>query len=194
VAAVGEAAVADFRLLEQPQKPYPFGLPRNVAIDWVLTDQGLDETQTLASSIMVAVGTDATADLDDPLPDKWFDDDRRGWWGDLDTQEIWSGWPLGCRLWIFERDKITFAGYKGGATSVKIIGMIDTAIQPLVDLKVISNFTIQLAAIEANRIDVLVTLIRPKKPAISMIYSYVWDEISRNQSSVPYGQGQLTVP
>ena len=168
----------DVRLVEKPQDPLSLRTP--VQIDLALSPQGFDETQALATSIMVALGSNSLSTVTDPMPDKWFDNDRRGWWGDLDTGPIWDGWPLGCRMWTLMRDKITFAGYKYGSTQAKVLGMVNDAIQPFMDLRVITNYTTQIAIVGKSQVDVTITLIRPLKPDVSIVYSYVWDEIGRN--------------
>jgi phage gp46-like protein len=168
----------DIRLIEKPQDPKQLRAP--VQIDLSIGQYGYDETQALATSIIVALGSDSLANLTDPIPDKWFDNDRRGWWGDMDTLPIWSGWPVGCRMWTLMRDKITFAGYKYGSTQAKVLGMVNEAIQPFMDLRVISNFTTQINIVNGNQVDVTITLIRPLKPDVSLVYSYLWDEIGRN--------------
>src|SRR5262245_56514416 len=79
--------------------------------DWVfLQPPGvLDEDQELATLVMVALGTDALAGADDALPGL-DETDRRGWWGDTDAEEIWDGWPVGSKLWLLQRAKITGVG------------------------------------------------------------------------------------
>lgn len=168
----------DIRLIEKPQDPKQLRSP--VQIDLSIGQYGYDETQALATSIIIALGSDSLANITDSMPDKWFDNDRRGWWGDMDTLQIWSGWPVGCRMWTLMRDKITFAGYKYGSTQAKVLGMVTEAIQPFMDLRIISNYATQINIVNGNQVDVTITLIRPLKPDVSLVYSYLWDEIGRN--------------
>ena len=42
--------------------------------------------------------------------------DLRGWWGDTDAGTIWGGWPIGTRLWLLSRAKITDSAARQGAT------------------------------------------------------------------------------
>ena len=75
--------------------------------DWLLNDFGaLDETDVLANVVKVALMTDRRADIREILPDP-DSSDRRGWWGDMDAEKIWDGWPIGCRNWLLTRAKIT---------------------------------------------------------------------------------------
>jgi phage gp46-like protein len=67
----------------------------------------LDTRDELATSVIVALGTDRLAEPDDILPG--FDEtDRRGWWGDLDAEVIHDGWRIGTRLWLMARHKTLF--------------------------------------------------------------------------------------
>src|SRR4051812_47560871 len=96
----------DVRLVQRGDFPRQ----TEVSVDWLLRSDGsLDDTEALATAVVVASGTDALASREDILPDP-DSSDRRGWWGDLDTQDIWNGWPIGCRLWLLRRDKIVGSG------------------------------------------------------------------------------------
>ena len=67
----------------------------SVTVDWNLLSTGaLDERQALATAIIVALGTDALVEFDRPTAGPKFDTDRGGWWGDLDAEEVWDGWPI----------------------------------------------------------------------------------------------------
>src|ERR1700676_756555 len=80
--------------------------PDVVTFDWLQKPTGeIDETEQFASAVLVALNTDALADPSEVLPDP-RDDNRRGWWGDLDAEKIWGGWPIGSRLWLLTRAKI----------------------------------------------------------------------------------------
>src|SRR4029077_21243171 len=94
-------AVSDIRLVQNLQFP-----AYSVTMDWQLLDDGtLDESQALATAIVVALGSDGLADADDPLPDP-DSTDRAGWWGDLEADTIWNAWPIGSRLWLLRRSAI----------------------------------------------------------------------------------------
>ena len=93
---------------------------RGIWADWLQNPDGsLDETEELVNIVKVALLTDALASPDDILPDPDATD-RRGWWGDLDTETIWPGsWPIGCKCWLLSRAKITPAEASEGATLVR---------------------------------------------------------------------------
>jgi hypothetical protein len=74
-----------------------------VTLDWLMTPQNLIEDGfDLQTAVIIALGTDALADVSDELPDPDATD-RRGWWGDMDADVIWGGWPVGCKLWLMSR-------------------------------------------------------------------------------------------
>lgn len=53
----------------------------------------------LETAILISLFTDRRADTEDVLPD--VTNDRRGWWGDTDTDKI------GSKFWLLERAKLT---------------------------------------------------------------------------------------
>lgn len=150
-------------------------------IDWRITDGVIDETQALATAVMVALGSNLLADVGDELPDP-LDNDRQGWWGDMDAEAIWEGWPLGTRLWEMRRDAVRPVGYQHGATAIKAEMFVRQAIQPFEEAGVISGYTVQVDAMpRMERIDVLITLMRKHQPAIALRYSYLYDEIGKTK-------------
>jgi phage gp46-like protein len=81
----------DVRLIQSPEAFPKYQIP----IDWLLLDDGtLDDSQALATAIIVALGTDRLAAPGDILPDP-DSTDRAGWWGDMDAEELFNGWPIG---------------------------------------------------------------------------------------------------
>jgi phage gp46-like protein len=72
--------VPDIRLVQNNIFP-----AYSVTVDWSLLPNGtLDDTQALATAVIVALGTNALATDTDVLPDP-DSNDRCGWWGDLDA-------------------------------------------------------------------------------------------------------------
>ena len=98
----------------------------------LLGDGTLDDTQALATAVIVALGTDRLAAPDDILPDPDCTD-RAGWWGDMDAEELFNGWPIGTRLWLLKRAKIVGPEDPEGATVARVEQYISEAIQPFVD-------------------------------------------------------------
>jgi phage gp46-like protein len=162
----------DIRLVQNPFFP-----AYDVSLDWELRDDGtLDDRQALATAVIVALGTDALAERDDVLPDP-DSTDRRGWWGDLDAQEIWGGWPIGSRLWLLERDKIADLGSQRGATVTRVKNYIREAIQPFLDLRIASAMEVTATRVGRERIDAVVRLYRGPNLAVELRYQVLWDEL-----------------
>jgi len=113
------------------------------------------------------------ADRDDILPDP-DSTDRRGWWGDLDAQEIWNGWPIGTRLWLETRDKIASRDDQQGSTEARIRQYIVEAIQPFVDRKIASTFDVEVTRVGRERIDALIRMYRGPEAAIDLRFQILW--------------------
>ena len=160
----------------------------HVQIDWLLLDDGtLDQTQALATAVIVALGTDSLANPDDILPDP-DSTDRRGWWGDLDSEEIWDGWPIGSRLWLLQREKITGSGAAQGATVVRVENYIREAIQPFLDRRIGSRMYVEATRVDDQRIDALVKIYRGPALEIELRYQVLWSGILRAGSEYDIGE------
>lgn len=148
-----------------------------VQIDWNLLGDGtLDSTQALATAIIVALGTDKLADPGDELPDP-DDTDRRGWWGDYQAQEIWGGWPIGCKLWLLQRAKIEGPGSRRGATTTRVVQYISECIQPFIDRRIGTTFGVEATRVDRQRIDALVRIYRGPVVEIELRYAILWNDI-----------------
>jgi phage gp46-like protein len=162
--------VPDIRLVQN--KVFP---NYSVTVDWSLLPDGtLDDTQALATAVIVALGTNALAGYFDELPDP-DSNDRMGWWGDLDAQLIWNGWPIGSKLWLLKRSKILPAAARQGSTLVQVQNYISAAIQPFVDRKICSGFNVWTTRVDPQRIDALIRIYRGPLPDIELLYAVLWD-------------------
>lgn len=151
--------------------------PFAITFDLLQKPGGLiDETQELATAVVVALGTDRRANADDILPDI-ASDDRRGWWGDQDAERIWGGWPIGSRLWLLERAKITGAGARQGATLARAEAYTREALMPFVTNKIATHIDVTAERTELDRIDVRATIYRGPLPAIELQYQTLWSEL-----------------
>jgi len=165
--------VTDVRLVQSGVFPNQ----TSVSVDWQLLDDGtLDDTEALATAVIVALGTDRLAASSDILPDP-NSTDRRGWWGDLDAQQIWGGWPIGCRLWLLSREKITGSEAQQGSTLARIKFYIQEAIQPFIDLRLASRMDVQVSRVDVERVTALIRLYRGPKTAIELQYQVLWQGI-----------------
>jgi phage gp46-like protein len=164
----------------------------SVTMDWSLLGDGtLDDTQSLATAVIVALGTDSLAGPDDILPDP-DSTDRAGWWGDLDADEIWDGWPIGCKLWLLKRAKITGPEAWEGATVQRVEQYISDAIQPFISQRIGSQFRVQATRIGKEQIDALVRIYRGPILEIELRYQILWEGI--NVGDPNYNIGQVTSP
>ena len=163
----------DIRLVQRGEFPYQ----TDVSVDWLLLDDGtLDETQALQTAVIVALGTDRLAARSDLLPDP-DSTDRRGWWGDMDADVIWNGWPIGCRLWLLHREKITGREAQQGSTLTRIKFYIQEALQPFINIRLASSMYVDVERVDSQRINALIRLYRGPRIAIELRYQILWQEI-----------------
>lgn len=164
--------MADIRYLQ------PLDFPAYaVNLDWLMTDQNLvADGYDLQSAVIVALGTDALAPIDQELPDPDATD-RRGWWGDLDAEELWDGWPVGCLLWLLRRAKITGTAAKQGSTLVRAEGWTRTAMAPFTSHMIASRIDVLAEQTAIDRIDIGVVIYRGPRPEIELRYNELWADL-----------------
>ena len=163
--------VPDIRLVQDTNFPR-----YSVTIDWNLLGDGtLDDTQALATAIVVALGTNALSDPSEPLPDP-DSTNREGWWGDYDADVVWNAWPIGSKLWLLRRSAIESVASRQGSTVARVLAYINMAVQPFVDRKIASRFSAYAARVDKQRIDAKIVIYRGATPAIELMYSVLWDE------------------
>ncbi|GGC90261.1 phage GP46 family protein [Chelatococcus reniformis] len=151
--------------------------PEAVTLDLLLTAAGeLDTTQELATAVTVALGTDRLASPDDELPGL-DDNDRRGWWGDVDAETIHDGWPIGSRLWLLARTAIRGVAARQGSTLAKAEAYAREALRPFVDRRIASKVDVVAERVGTDRIDIVATLHRGPLPAIQLRYADLWNGI-----------------
>jgi phage gp46-like protein len=148
-----------------------------ITLDLLQTpDHLIDETQALATAVVIALGTDRRANPDDPLPDI-YSDDRRGWWADTDADKIWGGWPIGSRLWLLNRAKITGIGASAGSTLARVNTYCYEAMQPFIANGMASRIDVNAQRTTLERIDVDIVIYRGPLSAIQLQYQALWSEI-----------------
>lgn len=157
------------------QRGTPAGQPfQAVDLDLLLTPAGqLDNSDELATAVVVALMTDALAGPDDELPDS-RDTDRRGWWGDVDAEEIWGGWPIGSKLWLLSRTTITGVAARKGATTVQIEDYIHEALQPFVDRQIATKIDVSAVRAGVERIEARVVMYRGDELLLDLRFSDLW--------------------
>src|SRR5262245_55929693 len=142
----------------------------SMTLDWLTTPVDESGAGELVDAVLVALGTDRLAELDDELPGL-DDDNRRGWWRDLDADLIHGGWPIGSRIWLFARTKITGPGARQGATVARVENYVREALQPFVDKGIATRLQVQAVRTEVERIDCLVTLFRGPVQLVDLHYA-----------------------
>lgn len=136
----------------------------------------LVDGMSLQSAIIIALGTDARAADEDALPDPDATD-RRGWWGDMDAEELWGGWPVGSKLWLLERAKITSKFASDGGTMARAENYTRDALDPFIRERIATGVSVQVSRTETQRIDVDVTIARGREKEIELRYSELWTEL-----------------
>lgn len=147
-----------------------------LTLDWLIAPVDEDGAGELADAVAVALGTDRLADAADELPDP-NDDNRRGWWGDLDTALLFGGWPIGCRLWLMAREKITDAMAQRGSTIGRIEAYIREAMQPFIEARIATQMKIDIQRVGLDRIDAQITLFRGQVILVDLRYASLWNKI-----------------
>jgi phage gp46-like protein len=165
---------SDIRYLQQADFP-----AYAVTLDWLQCDQNLIvDGYDLQSAVIVALGSDALAPVDAELPDN--SNDRRGWWGDMDAEEIWGGWPVGCLLWLLRRAKITGPQARQGSTLARAEGWTRDAMKPFVTHQIASQIDVTAVQTDIQRFDVSITIYRGPEAAIDLRYAQLWAELAQN--------------
>ena len=150
---------------------------RAVTRTWLLTPvEKRDPTEDLVDCVVIALGTDRLARTDDTLPVAG-DTDRRGWWADLDAAGIRDGWPIGSRLWLLKRAKITEGAARQGSTVAKAEDYVREALQPFKDKGVASQISVAGERSSIQGIAVRATLYRGPLPAVALRYASLWQGI-----------------
>ena len=146
-------------------------------MDWLQTAEGLSEEQELATAVRVALGTDRLASLTEQLPDL-DSTDRRGWWGDMDAEEIWDGWPIGCKNWLLLRAKISDEFSYEGATLIRAKTYTREALQPFLQRRICSAIDVEAVRVGKQEIDVHIVMWRGPRIAIELRYQYLWTDVT----------------
>jgi phage gp46-like protein len=163
----------DIRLVQDTRWPR-----YSVSVDWSLLANGaLDDTQALATAVILALGTDRLALPGDILPNP-DSTDRAGWWGDLDAAELFDGWPIGSRLWLLKRSKIVGPEDPEGATVARVEQYVTESIQPFVDLRIATGFDVQATRVGVERIDTSLFIYRGPKTPVELRFQMLWQEIA----------------
>jgi len=138
--------------------------------DWLVRNRTLDTSMELVTAVAVALFTHRTAEEDDPLPH--FASDRRGWWADLDAEELYGGWPIGSRLWLLSREKQT------EETRARAEEYIREALDPFVARRICERYDLTVDWFAPERLGAEITLYRGPRESIAVRFESLWDEIT----------------
>jgi phage gp46-like protein len=160
---------------------------RETVADWLLLPNGnLDQRDELANYCKVALMSDALSDVGEELPDP-DSDDRRGWWGDMQADVIWQGWPIGTKNWLLSRAKIADVHSAQGDTVSRAENYTRNALLPLIAMKLCSNIDVTATRVGVERIDVRVVVYRGPTPEVSLVFQDLWNQMRIETPSNPYG-------
>ena len=140
-----------------------------VTLDWLLQPAGtLAAGGDLETAALIAMLTDGLADPDELLPE--HGGDRRGWWADLDAQDIWGAAPIGSRLWLLGREKAT------EQVRARAEAYLRSAFKPFVDLQIATSIDVVAVRTATDRIEATVTIWRGPNDAIALRFQSLWDD------------------
>jgi phage gp46-like protein len=148
-----------------------------VELDWLMTPMHLlGDGFALQTAVIIALGTDALVAPSDVLPDP-DSNDRGGWWGDMDAEEIWNGWPVGSKLWLLRRAKITGPLAAEGDTTYRALSYTRAAMKPFTDQRIASQIDASASRTDVGRIDVGVVIYRGPDRPVDLNYASLWEEL-----------------
>lgn len=144
--------------------------PAAITTDWLISPAGsLDDSEELATAFRIALLTDRLAHAEDILPDS--STDRRGWWADMDAEALWQGWPIGSRLWLLSRAKIT------AATVTRAEDYCREALAPFVERRIVSSIDIALERLGPSMIGGTITAWRGPSRAVDLRFETLWSKL-----------------
>ncbi|ANI28916.1 MULTISPECIES: phage GP46 family protein [Yersinia] len=122
---------------------------------------GLADGDDLKTAILISLFTDRQARADDVLDDA----DRRGWWGDTDTEQA-----IGSRLWLLRRQKLTTQ------VAIKAEDYAREALAWLISDQVVSSINVAAQIIYPNRLNLIIRYQQPGKTQTAVKFSWVWEQ------------------
>lgn len=131
--------------------------------DMVIAGADLLADDGLETAVILSLGLDRRADIDDGLTD---DQDPRGWWGDSYTDV--PGDLIGCKFWLLSREK------QLPAVAKKAQEYAQQALKWLVDDGVASAVVCSAQWIADYTLGLDVTISRPNQEPFVRQYQYVW--------------------
>lgn len=128
---------------------------------WQIGQGDLLSGEDLETAILLSLFSDRLARDDD----EYDGDDRRGWWGDSGAD-----YPIGSRLWLLNRQKLT------PATAARAETYANEALQWLIDDGVVSSISIATQIVYPSRLNMEILFTKPDGGSSSFKYSWVWEK------------------
>ncbi len=128
--------------------------------DWQAGQGDLLSGNDLETAILISLFTDRLARADDD----YDGDDRRGWWGDSGAD-----YPIGSRLWLLRRRKLTLA------TAASAETYATEALQWLIDDGVVSSITITTRIVYPSKLTMQIIFLKPDGTSSPFNYSWAWE-------------------
>ena len=134
--------------------------PDKVLGDWQTGGGGLQDGNDLETAILISLFTDRLARTDDDIDG----DDRRGWWGDTNSE-----YPIGSRLWLLRRGKLTTK------VALKAEDYANEALVWLLDDGVVTAISSNAQIVYPNRLNLIISYQQPTQTQASVKFSRVWE-------------------
>ncbi|WP_410015801.1 phage GP46 family protein [Sodalis sp. C49] len=128
--------------------------------DWQAGQGDLLSGNDLETAILISLFSDRLARADDD----YDGDDRRGWWGDSGAD-----YPIGSRLWLLRRRKLTLA------TAASAETYATEALQWLIDDGVVSSITITTRIVYPSKLTMQIIFLKPDGTLSPFNYSWAWE-------------------
>ncbi len=136
----------------------------NARGDWTLIAGDIATGDDLETALLLSLFTDAEAGPDDEIPDG--SSDRRGWWGDDDSND--GEGPTGSRLWLLARRKSPT-----DKTLTDAYDYVVEAIQWLIDTGVVARFDVAAQWVKSDMIGIVIVA-HPPGGGDPMTFSWAW--------------------
>lgn len=135
--------------------------PEAIRCDWKEGVGDLVSGDDLQTAIIISLFTDRLAGADDD-----YGEDRRGWWGDLDSEYL-----IGSRFWLLRREKLMTQ------VALKAEEYAKEALFWLVEDGVVKSIQINARIRAPNRLYLSIDYTRPDKNSKEMLQFYwVWEK------------------
>lgn len=131
--------------------------------DWQADSGALTTGNDLQTAIIISLFTDRLARRDDTYDGS----DRRGWWGDSDSDN-----QMGSRLWLIRREKLTTR------VAIKAEEYAKEALSWLKNDGVVSEILIAAQIVLPNRLNLTIRYLPPDGDWQECAFFWIWEQIN----------------